>query len=136
MTAPTPIRFDDRRTVGAADIDLMGHVNNVVYLQWVQDIAAAHWQSAATPDQLAAVQWVAVRHEIDYKAPAFLGDEITVQTWVGSWTGATSDRRTRIVRPTDDVVLVEARTVWCAVDPASGRPRRVDEALRNRFLAR
>ena len=135
MSTPHPARFERTFSVRADDIDSLGHVNNVVYVQWVQDVAAAHWKEAATPEQLEATVWVAVRHEIDYKAPAFAGDEVLARTWVAEWTGATSDRHTEIVRPADGKVLARARTVWCAVDPETQRPRRVDASLRERFFA-
>jgi acyl-CoA thioester hydrolase len=134
MSLSRPARFERRFPVRESDIDALGHVNNVVYLQWIQDVASAHWQHAATPEQLDGTVWVAIRHEIDYKAPAFAGEEVLARTWVEEWTGATSDRRTEIVRPADGKVLAQARTVWCAVDPATQRPRRVDKSLRERFF--
>ena len=134
MSSPHPARFERRFTVREQDIDALGHVNNVVYLQWIQDVAAAHWAHAATSEQFEETVWVAVRHEIDYKAPAFAGEEVLARTWVEEWTGATSDRRTEIVRPVDDKLLARARTVWCALDPATQRPRRVDGGLRARFF--
>ncbi len=120
--------------MATADIDDLGHVNNVVYLQWVQDAAAAHWMHAATAEQRASVVWVAVRHEIDYKSPAFAGEELVARTWVQEWTGVTSERHTEIVRPADGALLARARTVWCALDPGSQRPRRVEPAVRERFV--
>ena len=124
-----------RVRVSDADTDRLGHVNNVVYLQWVQDAAEAHWRHVATPEEQEAILWVAVRHEIDYEAPGFSGDELVARTWVEKWTGATSERHTEIVRASDDRPLVRARTVWCAVDAASQRPRRVEAELKRRFLA-
>ena len=79
-------------TVSPADIDGLGHVNNVVYLRWMQEAATAHWESAASPELRAAVSWVVSRHEIDYKAPAFLGDRLVARTWVGEVRGATWER--------------------------------------------
>lgn len=134
MPIAQPTRYERTLTVRAADIDVRGHVNNVVYLQWVQDVASAHWAHASTPGQREAIGWVAVRHEIDYKAPAFEGEELVARTWVEEWTGVTSDRHTEIVRAADGALLAKARTVWCAVDPESGRPRRVDRAVKERFL--
>jgi acyl-CoA thioester hydrolase len=135
MTTPAPARFDLAFTVRPADIDALGHVNNVVYLQWVQDVAAAHWQYASTPEMRASVRWVAVRHEIDYKAPAFENDGVVATTWVEAWTAVTSERHTEIARPADGKLLARARTVWCAVDAETQRPVRVDAGVRERFLA-
>ena len=89
--SPEPTRFERTFIVADGDIDALGHVNNVVYLQWVQDVAVSHWQQAATPEQQRETVWVAIRHEIDYAAPAFARDEIVARTWVEEWTGATSE---------------------------------------------
>jgi acyl-CoA thioester hydrolase len=124
-----------RVTASDADIDRLGHVNNVIYLQWVQDAAERHWRHVATPAEQEETLWVAVRHEIDYEAPAFCGDELVVRTWVERWTGVTSERHTDVVRPSDGKLLARARTVWCAVDAESQRPCRVTADLKRRFLA-
>jgi hypothetical protein len=76
-----PFRFAMTRTVVPADIDELNHVNNVVYLQWIQDVAKSHWQQVGQ-HRINEVVWVASRHEIDYLAPAFLGDPIDVGPWV------------------------------------------------------
>ncbi|MCP9494431.1 MAG: acyl-CoA thioesterase [Pyrinomonadaceae bacterium MAG19_C2-C3] len=119
--------------VEARDIDVMGHVNNVVYVQWIQDVAVKHWMAKASVEQIASVLWVVVRHEIDYLRLAFLGDTLTAHTWVGAATAATYERFTEIVRPDDDRIIVRARSVWCPVNAETKRPRRVDAAMRARF---
>jgi len=134
MTAPEPTRFELTIEVSDGEIDELGHVNNVVYLQWVQDAAAGHWADAATAEQRAAIVWVAVRHEIDYKAPAFSGDRVIARTWVPEWTGVTSERHTEIVRASDGALLARAKTVWCAVDPLSQKPMRVGDEVKRRFV--
>lgn len=78
--------FELRITVGESDIDQLGHVNNVRYVQWVQDIAVAHWQATASEADQKGLLWVVLRHEIDYKQPCFLRDELIARTWVGSAT--------------------------------------------------
>lgn len=120
-------------TVTPADIDGLGHVNNVVYLRWMQDAATAHWETAAPDSLKAAVIWVVTRHEIDYKAPAFVGEELLVRTWVGEPSGATWERFIEIRRARDDKLLARGRSVYAALDRATGRPRRVDPALRAPF---
>lgn len=119
--------------VEPADIDRLGHVNNIVYLRWVQDAAVAHWEARASVESQAAVAWVAVRHEIDYKAPAFLGDEILVRTWVGSATAITFERHTEMLRVSDQKLLSRARTLWCPINRETGRPQRVSAELRAQF---
>ncbi len=121
------------RTAAAADLDAQAHVNNVVYVRWVEDAAIAHWEALTTPEIRATVGWVLLRHEIDYRRPAVLGDDVIVRTAVGHLEGLTFERHTEIRRARDGVVLVQSRTLWCPVDPRSGRPRRVDAALRTLF---
>ena len=83
------MKFSHSFIVSADDIDEQGHVNNVAYLRWIQDVAVAHWMNAATDDQRTRYSWVVVRHEIDYKKPAFADEKITASTWVGDWTAVT-----------------------------------------------
>ena len=116
--------------VSPADIDGLGHVNNVVYVRWMQDAATAHWETAAPATLRADVVWVVTRHEIEYKAPAFLGESLVARTWVGEPSGATWERFIEIRRVDGDRLLAAGRSVYAALDARSGRPRRVDEALR------
>jgi acyl-CoA thioester hydrolase len=115
--------------VAEGDIDRQGHVNNVAFVRYVQDAAAAHWRAVAPGEVQAAVTWVVRRHEIDYLRPGQPGDELLVRTWVGEPSGATWERFTEVTRPADGEVLVKARTVWVLLDAATGRPRRVDARL-------
>jgi acyl-CoA thioester hydrolase len=120
-------------TVQPGDIDELGHVNNAVYLRWVQDAATAHWRHGATPEQQAAIAWVVVRHEIDYRHAALLGDALTARTWVGAASRRTFERNTAITRDRDGRLLVRARTLWVPIDFATGRVLRVGEDVRARF---
>lgn len=115
------------------DIDDLGHVNNVVYLGWMQQAATAHWESVADAAARAAVHWVVIRHELDYKAPAFMGEQLVVQTRVGEATAATWERHTEVRRVEDAKLLAKCRSVYVALDPATGRPRRITAALRSPF---
>jgi acyl-CoA thioester hydrolase len=126
-------RFELPLRVTAADLDEQAHVNNVVYVRWVQDVAVAHWQSLAPPEAQAEVGWVARRHEIDYLAPALLDDELVLVTWVGAADGLTFERFTEVRRVRDDRVLARGRTLWCPVDRRTGRPRRPSRELRALF---
>lgn len=116
-----------------SDIDEQNHVNNTVYLRWVQEVATAHWRAIASPDAQAAVGWVVLRHEIDYKAPANLGDEILLRTWVGKATRLTFERFTEIRRKHDNQLFSKARTVWCPINSQTGRPARVSVEVRAQF---
>ncbi len=120
-------------TVAPEDIDEQGHVNNVVFLRYVQEAATAHWRARATPEDQAALVWVVVRHEIDYKRPAFLGDELVAETWVGPATRSLFERRVEILRVRDRRVLVAARTLWCPLDARTMRPTVPGDGVRERF---
>jgi acyl-CoA thioester hydrolase len=103
--------FEIAIPVEPADIDEMGHVNNVTYLRWVQDVAVAHWKAIAAVADQARLWWVVVRHEIDYKHPAFLGDEIIARTWVGVASRIRFERHTELLRSSDRCLLARARTL-------------------------
>lgn len=125
--------FDHPILVEPLDIDANGHANNVVYLRWVQDAAVAHWFAAVEPELAKAVTWAVVRHEIDYKRPAMLGDALIARTWIGEVTAATCERFCEIRRPGDGQTLARSRTIWCVFDPATGRPRRIDPRIKGFF---
>jgi acyl-CoA thioester hydrolase len=126
-------RFEMIIPVLPGDIDEQNHVNNTVYLRWIQDVATAHWRAVASPKAQETISWVVLRHEIDYKGPATLGDEMVLRTWVGKATRLTFERFTEIRRNRDGRLLSEARTLWCPIDAPTGRPVRVSEEVRSRF---
>ena len=106
-------------------IDELGHVNNTVWVQWIQDMATAHWDAVARPEDRAAFFWVVVRHEIDYRGNIALGETVTATTWIeGPAQGAKSLRR---VEFTDSAGkrLVSAATTWAMLDRVTGRLARV-----------
>jgi acyl-CoA thioester hydrolase len=115
------------------DIDEQNHVNNTVYLRWVQEVATAHWRAVASRKAQGTIGWVVLRHEIDYKAPAALGDQIVLRTWVGKATRLTFERFTEIRRKSDGQLFSNARTLWCPINAQTGRPVRVPEEVRARF---
>ena len=101
----------------------------------MQDVATAHWFSAAPPEDQAALIWMVVRHEIDYLSPTGPDEELVLRTWIGASAGLRFDRHTEILRAGDRKVLAKARTVWVPIDPASGRPKRVSDRVRRMFSA-
>lgn len=119
-------------SVLSGDIDGQNHVNNTVYLRWVQEVATAHWESIASSEAQEGIGWVVLRHEIDYKAPACLDDEVVLRTWVGKATRITFERFTEI-RRSDGRVLSTARTLWCPINTQTGRPVRVPAEVREQF---
>lgn len=119
-----------------SDVDELGHVSNVAYVRWIQDVAVA--ASTARGYDFAAYQalgavFVVRRHEIEYLSPAFGGDRIVLVTWVESFRGASSIRRTEIVRATDEKHLVTAVTRWVLVGTADAKPRRIPREMAQRF---
>ena len=115
------------------DIDEQDHVNNAVYLRWVQEVATAHWRAIASSEAQKSIGWVVLRHEIDYKAPACPGDDVVLRTWVGKATRLTFERFTEIRRNSDGHLLSAARTLWCPINAQTNRPVRVSTEVREQF---
>jgi len=111
--------------VSSEDIDTLQHVNNLVYVKWMDDIATTHWSYLTKNNPLPQYVWVVTRHEIDYKNQATLGDEILVKTWVGETKGITSIRFMEFYK--NDVLLVAAKTTWAMLDAKTFKPTRIRE---------
>jgi acyl-CoA thioester hydrolase len=121
-------------TAAPQHIDELGHVNNAVWLQWVQDIAVAHWEAVAAPVHQAAYVWVVTRHEIDYRGNIGAGESVTAETFIPEGpTGARFDRRVDFTNAAGKVI-VSARTTWALLDRASGRLLRVPRDVAAPFL--
>jgi acyl-CoA thioester hydrolase len=114
------------------DIDHMGHVNNSVYLKWVQDAVIDYWSSVAPPDAVARHLWVALKHEISYLRPTFLQDKVVAEVIAEKVEGARAYFRTVLLRGED--VLSEIRSCWCCLDAATQRPVRLAREIAGRFL--
>lgn len=125
--------FETVITVAPHDLDDMQHVNNVVYLQWVQDAALAHWNAKAGAAIREKYKWVVLRHEIDYKSPGFLNDELILRTWVYDYNGVRSTRLVQIIRKKDNKLLAQANTSWCLLQAATGKPARIGEDIMDLF---
>lgn len=118
-------RFTRTFTAASDDIDELGHVNNAVWVRWIQEIATAHWRAVAPPAHRDAYFWVVTRHEIDYRGNVGLGETVTGETWVPAPPrGARFDRNARFIGG-DGKVKVEAVTTWALLDRATGRLLRV-----------
>ena len=133
MVHPAPEIFEIPITVQPADIDLQNHVNNTVYVRWIQEVATAHWELRAPIQVRDAIGWVVLRHEIDYKTPACLGDELILRTWVGQATRATFERFVEVVRKNNRQLVPQARTLWVPINPETAKPTRVPPEVRTRF---
>ena len=117
----------------AADIDVLGHVNNTVYLRWVQDVATAHWRAVARAADIERYIWVVTRHEIDYLRTTLVGETLMLTTWVGTPKGARFDRFVDITGA-DGKLRARAMTVWALVDNHSNRAVRVPPDVAAPFL--
>lgn len=114
------------------DIDELGHVNNAVWVRWVQDIALAHWYALAPAAHQETYFWVIIRHEIDYRGNLNVGESVTAETWVGTPRGARFDRFVRFVK--DGRILVEAKTTWAPIEKATGKLVRITPELAAPFV--
>jgi acyl-CoA thioester hydrolase len=127
-------RFTRTITAGPDDIDALGHVNNAVWVRWIQDVAVAHWNAAAPPEHRDAYIWVVTRHEIDYRGNVAEGETVTGETWVPHPPrGARFDRHMRFTGE-DGKVKVEAVSTWAMLDRATGRLVRVRDEIAEPFL--
>lgn len=115
-----------------ADIDFMGHVNNARYLGWVQDAVIAHWQKLAPPQAVAEHLWVALKHEITYRKPAFLHDDVIATVVLEKVEGARAFYETLIKR--GETVLAEVKSSWCCIDAQTLRPARVAKDIVAHFF--
>lgn len=125
--------FKQSFTVPSSAIDGLGHVNNVIYLQWCLDAAEEHWLIRTSEEQRAQYVWVVLNHSISYKNPSFEGELLETQTWIESYGGVRSERRYRIVRPSDGKTIVEAKTLWCFLDADSFRPTKIPTVISDLF---
>ena len=129
-----PEIYEKQLVVKEKHLDQRKHVNNVQYVQWVQDVAEEHWEVRASEEQKAKVFWVVVKHEISYKKEAFLGDHISLQTYVGDATHVTSIRHVIIKNSDTGKLLAEAKTTWCLLDIQTKKPVKISEELKRVFM--
>jgi acyl-CoA thioester hydrolase len=126
-------KFSTIIKVAQQHLDDVNHVNNVIYVQWMQDIATMHWNAYASDKLKEEVLWMIKRHEIDYFNQAFLNDELQMTTWTGEHTNVTWKRHYEIFRPADNKKIIVAASVWIPLDRKTQRPRRIDDELVNMF---
>lgn len=123
---------DYRVDIAAEDIDHMGHVNNAVYLKWVQAAVIRHWERVAPREAIAGHLWVALKHEISYRRPAFLDDQIVATVVLQNIQGARAIYKTLIRR--GEEVLAEVDSSWCCLDAMTRKPARLARDIVARFL--
>jgi len=120
-------------TVTLDDLDQLDHVNNVRYVQWVQDIAEEHWQAKVTPEITDAYFWVLLKHSIEYKNPAVLGDVILLKTFILKSEGVTSLRKVEMYDNTSGKLLVASETTWCLISKTNLKPARITPEISSLF---
>lgn len=131
----SPEIFTQRFAVDAADIDELGHVNNIVYLRWAQDIATAHWRARAGEANVGAFVWVVTRHEVDYRSALTLGDAVDVRTHVDDAPrGPLWVRFVDIYKAGAEKPAVQVKSSWCLLDAATRRPKRVPSEMAAKFF--
>lgn len=113
------------------DIDALNHVNNIVYLQWVQEISAMHWNTLTSKEIKEKYAWVALRHEIDYLGQAYVNDTITIHTWIDETHGAKSIRIVHIYCGAK--LLTKSKTTWCLLDAETLKPKRIGQDILKLF---
>ena len=124
--------FEQKHIVTANEIDEYNHVNNVVYVQWMQNISDAHWKELSKKATNIDYVWFVIRHEIDYKNQAVLGDEVTLRTWIGKTEGIKSIRHFEIYR--GETLLVKSQTTFCLLDATTKKPKRITKEVTNLLL--
>ena len=127
--------FHHEFTIPEGAIDENGHVNNVVYVQWMQDVAVMHSQASGGTKAMedAEATWVVRSHKIEYLSPAFAGDEVKAITWVANVKRIRSLRRYKFFRKSDGALLARGETDWVFIDPESGRPISIPETVSTCF---
>lgn len=123
------IEYKEEFEVKKEAIDDLGHVNNVMYLQWVQDISQKHWEYLVSRELRQDIFWVVLSHFIEYKRPAFEGDILELKTWVKKMEGVKSFRCVEIRRKGEEKPLVKSETVWCLMDTQTKHPKRISPEL-------
>ncbi|GLS17569.1 thioesterase [Labrys miyagiensis] len=124
--------YDYTVGIDRADIDFMGHVNNASYLKWVQAAIISHWERLAPADAIARLSWVALKHEITYRKPAFLDDHVIATVILEKVHGARAFYEIIIKR--GEEVLAEVKSSWCCLDAETHRPARVSKSIIDHFI--
>lgn len=130
----TALPYEFAVYVAPEDIDFMGHVNNASYLKWVQAAVISHWQHLAPVEAVAEHLWVALKHEITYRRPAFLNDDVVATVLLEKVQGARAFYETVIRRGGE--VLAEVKSSWCCIDAQTHRPARLAKDVIDRFFVK
>ena len=114
-------------------IDKRNHVNNLTYLQWCLDAAEKHWNDVAPKNFQENYVWYVINHNINYKAASFEGEKLKLTTWIAKNEGVKSDRHYKIIRLSDQKIIIEATTTWCLINEKTLRPTKITEEISTLF---
>ena len=114
-------------------IDKRNHVNNLTYLQWCLEAAEKHWNDVAPKNFQENYVWYVINHNINYKAASFEGEKLELTTWIAKNEGVKSDRHYKIIRLSDQKIIIEATTTWCLVNEKTLRPTKITEEISTLF---
>ena len=126
--------YRENREVVQQDLDELNHVNNVRYIQWIQDISKSHWFAVTTEAMRQSIIWVVKNHNVTYHRPALLGDSVLIETHIKENKGPVSVRIVNIKNNKTGQLLVSASTEWCLLDATSLKPKRVPDPVKELFL--
>ncbi|EAR00379.1 acyl-CoA thioesterase [Maribacter sp. HTCC2170] len=129
-------RFEKKILVCKDDLDDLQHVNNVRYVQWIQDISKEHWQNVAPKEMKTGILWVVKNHNIDYASSAVLGDTILIKTHIAATKGAISVRCVEMYNNKTNQLLVRSHTEWCLLNALTLKPIRISEAIKEVFVSK
>lgn len=115
------------------DLDDLNHVNNVIYIHWVQEIAKEHWKSLVSNEIIKNYYWVLLEHQIKYLNPALLNDKIMIKTYIEKTEGIRSNRIVEIYNSNNDKLLVKSKTIWCLINAKTNKPNRITDEIRKAF---
>ena len=119
--------------VSTNDLDELNHVNNVIYIHWVQEIAKNHWKSLVSNEIIKNYYWVLLEHQIKYLHPALLDDKIRLKTYIEKTQGVKSSRIVEIYNANTNKLLVTSKTIWCLINAKTHKPNRIIDEIRHAF---
>jgi acyl-CoA thioester hydrolase len=119
--------------VSINDLDDLNHVNNVVYIDWIQEIAKNHWKSLVSNEIIKNYYWVLLEHQIKYLSPALLDDKIRLKTYIEKTEGIKSSRIVEIYNKDTNKLLVTSKTIWCLINAKTNKPNRITDEIREAF---
>lgn len=125
--------FTEEITVNESHLDYNRHVNNIEFIRWAQHVSGAHWEAVANEDMKKKYQWVIRRNEIDYFRQVYLGDQLTITTWIDSSEKATSVRVIEIFNRTRNELAAKAVIHWYLLNAETGKPMRISEEAKELF---